>query len=67
LGEIANQIGARRKEMQIVMSSALALICLQGYRFYQGFGSRDLIWLLIGVLLAAVMMWAYARRRRRWF
>jgi hypothetical protein len=54
--------------MQIELNNALALMSWQGYRFYQNFGSRDLIWLIIGVLLAVVAMWGYSRRRRRrWF
>jgi hypothetical protein len=53
--------------MQIAMCNALALMCWQGYPFYQDFGSRDFIWLLIGVVLAVVAMWGYSRRRRRWF
>ena len=53
--------------MQIAMSNALALMCWQGYPFYRDFGSRDLTWLLIGVLLAFAAMWGYSRRRRRWF
>lgn len=53
--------------MQIAMSNVMALMCWQDYRFYQNFGSCDLTWLLIGVLLAFVAMWVYSRRRRRWF
>jgi hypothetical protein len=53
--------------MLIGMSNVLTLMCWQGYRFYQNFGSRDLAWLVIGVLLAAVVLWGYSRRRRRWF
>jgi len=55
------------EEMQIAMSNVMALMCWQDYRFYQNFGSCDLTWLLIGVLLAFVAMWVYSRRRRRWF
>jgi hypothetical protein len=62
-----NEIGVRRKEMQIAMSYALALMCWQGFRYLQDFNSRDLFWLLIGVLLAVVTMVVISRRRRRWF
>jgi hypothetical protein len=65
--ELCNEAGVRREEMQIAMCNALALMYWQGYRFYQNFGSRDLTWLVIGVLLAVVAMWGYSRRRRRWF
>lgn len=53
--------------MQIAMSNALALICWQGYRFYQNFGRRDFIWLLIGVSVTVLVFWGYSRQRRRWF
>jgi LPXTG-motif cell wall-anchored protein len=53
--------------MQMAISNMLALLCWQGYPFYRNFGSRDLTWLLIGVLLAAAAMWIYSRRRRRLF
>jgi hypothetical protein len=60
-------VGVRRKEMQIALSSALALIWWQGFRYLQDFNSRDFFWLLIGVLLAVVTMVVISRRRRRWF
>jgi hypothetical protein len=53
--------------MTITICNALVLMCWQDSRLYQNFGSRDLTWLLIGVLLAFVAMWGYSRRRRRWF
>jgi len=36
--------------MHLATSNALALMF--GYSFYENFGSRDLIWLVIGVVLA---------------
>ena len=53
--------------MQIATSNALASMCWQGLRLLQDFSSRDFTWLCIGVLLTVVVMWAVARRRRRWF
>jgi len=61
------EIGVERKDMQIAMSYALALMCWEGFRYLQNFNSRDLFWLLIGVLLAVVTMVIILRRRRRWF
>jgi hypothetical protein len=53
--------------MRIAMSSALASVGWHGFRFLDDFSSRDFFWLLIGVVLAVVVMWALSRRRRRWF
>jgi len=53
--------------MQFATSNVLALMYRYGYPFYANFGSRDLTWLLIGVLLAFGAMWLYSRRRRGWF
>ena len=53
--------------MHLVTSGALALVYWLGYPFYENFGSRDLTWLLIGVVLAVLVMFVYSRRRRRWF
>jgi hypothetical protein len=61
------EIGERRKEMQIAMSNALALMCWYGFRYLQDFNSRDFFWLVVGVLLAVVTMVVISRRRRRWF
>jgi hypothetical protein len=52
--------------MQIAISNVLALMYWQGLQFFQGFNSRDFIWLLIGAVLAFVMIWGYSKRRRRW-
>jgi len=61
------ETGARKDDMQIPMSNALALVRWHGARFLQDFSSRDFAWLLIGALLAVVVIWALSRRRRRWF
>jgi hypothetical protein len=56
--------------MHFATSNILAVLALMywlAYRHYQIFGSRDLTWLLIRVLLAVVAMLGYSRRRRRWF
>jgi hypothetical protein len=53
--------------MRIAMSNALALMRWHDSRFLQDFSGRDLAWLLIGVLLAVVAIWAFSHRRRRWF
>jgi hypothetical protein len=63
--EAGNEAELRRKEMRIAMSNAL--VCWHGFRFLSDFNSRDFFWLLIGVVLAVVVMWALSRRRRRWF
>ena len=52
--------------MQIAMSHALALMYWREFRFLQDFSSRDMAWLVIGVLLAMGIMWLLARRGRRW-
>ena len=53
------------------MSNALALMRWPAsrslHRFFRGdFRSNDLIWLLIGLVLVVLVVWAL-RRRRRWF
>jgi LPXTG-motif cell wall-anchored protein len=53
--------------MPIAMGNALALMRGHELRFLQDFSSRDFTWLLIGVLLAALAMWGYSRRRRSLF
>jgi hypothetical protein len=53
--------------MAMEMINELALMRIQGFRFLEDFSSRDFVWLLIGVLLAVVAMWAIKRQRRRWF
>jgi len=62
-----NETGARRQEMRIAMSNALALMRWHDFRFLQDFSNRDLAWLLIGALLAGLAIWAFSHRRRRWF
>jgi hypothetical protein len=57
----------RRDKMQIAMSNALALMNWREFRFLQNFSSRDLAWLVIGVLLAMGVMFLLSRQRRRWF
>jgi hypothetical protein len=64
---VGNETGARREEMQIAMCNALVLMRWQGFRTLQDFNGRDFVWLLVGVLLTVVVMWALSRRRRRWF
>jgi len=64
---VCREIGVERKDMQIAMSYALALMCWEGFRYLQNFNSRDFFWLLVGVLLAVVTMVIISRRRRRWF
>ena len=53
--------------MQIAMSYALELMWWEGFRYLQNFNSRDLFWLLVGVLLAVITMVVISRRRRRSF
>jgi LPXTG-motif cell wall-anchored protein len=54
--------------MGMAMSNALALARWHGFRFLDdGITQEDIAWLLIGVVLAAVVIWIYQRRRRRWF
>jgi LPXTG-motif cell wall-anchored protein len=54
--------------MGIAMSNGLALVRWHGFRFLNGgITQGDIAWLLIGVALAVVAIWAYSRRRRRWF
>ncbi len=65
---VGNETGMRREEMRMGMSNALAVMHWQGFRFlHGGFTGRDFAWLLIGVLVAVVVIWALSRRRRRWF
>jgi hypothetical protein len=52
--------------MATVMINELALMRVQGFRFFEDFSSRDFVWLLIGVFLAVAAMWAIKRQRRRW-
>jgi LPXTG-motif cell wall-anchored protein len=57
--------------MGMAMSNALALMRWPAsrslHRFFRGdFRSNDLIWLLIGLVLVVLVVWAL-RRRRRWF
>jgi hypothetical protein len=48
--------------------NALALARWHGFRFIHGGGLQgDLPWLLIGLVLVVVVIWALQRRRRRWF
>ena len=54
-------------KMGIAMSNELALMHVQDLRFFEDFSSSDFTWLLIGVSLAVVAMWAVSRQRRRWF
>ncbi|MDR3725473.1 MAG: hypothetical protein P4K86_00370 [Terracidiphilus sp.] len=52
--------------MGMAMSNALAY--WRGIRFLNGgITQEDIIWLVIGVVLAVVVIWVYQRRRRRWF
>ncbi len=53
--------------MRIAMGNALALMRWHDFRFLQDFSNRDLAWLLIGVFLGVVAIWAFSRRRRRLF
>jgi LPXTG-motif cell wall-anchored protein len=54
--------------MGIAMCNALALLCWRGSRFFHGnFRGNDIVWLLIGVVLAVVVIWALRRRKRRRF
>jgi len=52
--------------MSAAIFSAPALMRWDDLRFLHHFHSRDLAWLLIGVLLAGVAIWLLSRRRRRW-
>jgi hypothetical protein len=66
--DAGNETGVRRKEMRIAMSNVIALVLWRNFRFLDGgFTSRDFSWLVIGALLAAVLIWAFQRQRRRWF
>jgi len=65
--EAGNETGARREEMRVAMSNALALMRWHDSRFLQDFSGRDFGWLLIGVLLAVIAIWVFSRQRRRWF
>ena len=64
---MCREIDVRRKNMQMAMSYALALMYWEGFRYLQNFSSRDLAWLVIGVLLAMGVMFLLSRQRRRWF
>lgn len=65
--DVRNEIAARRKEMRMTMSNALALMRWRDSRFsLGGFTSGDIAWLLIGALLAVLVIWGLSRRRRRW-
>jgi hypothetical protein len=63
----SNETRERKEEMRFAMSDALALMRWHELRFLQDFSGRDFAWLLIGVLLAVVAIWAYSHRRRRLF
>ena len=53
--------------MQFAMNNGLALMRWRDPGFLQDFSGRDFAWLLIGVLLAVVAIWAFSHRRRRLF
>jgi LPXTG-motif cell wall-anchored protein len=54
--------------MHIAISNALALMRWHDFRFLHGnFRGGDFAWLLIGMLLVGVSIWALSRRKRRWF
>ena len=63
---VGSGTGARRKEMQIAISNAFALMRWHNVRFLQDFSNRDFAWLLIGAFLAVIVMWVISRRGRRW-
>jgi LPXTG-motif cell wall-anchored protein len=49
------------------MSNALALTRWHGSRLLHGdFRNGDIAWILFGVALLGVVIWALARRKRRW-
>jgi LPXTG-motif cell wall-anchored protein len=53
--------------MWIVISNSLALLRWHNFRFFHGhFRHGDVIWLVIGLALVGVVVWAFSRRRRRW-
>jgi len=49
------------------LSNMLALVWWRNFRFLHGGLHGDVIWLLIGVVLLIVVIWALSRRKRRWF
>ena len=60
--------GTRREGMGMAMCNALALLRWHGSRFFHGnFRGNDFVWLLIGLVLVVVVIWALRRRKRRRF
>src|SRR5208337_5661546 len=59
--------GTRREKMGNALSNMLALVWWRNFRFLHGGLHGDVIWLLIGVVLLIVVIWALSRRKRRWF
>jgi hypothetical protein len=65
---VGDEAVAWKEEMHIAISNALALMRWHDFRFLHGnFRGGDFAWLLIGMLLVGVSIWALSRRKRRWF
>ncbi len=66
-GHIVERLAALSEGIFAVAMTLLALVRWHGFRsLTEGEMEDKVIWLLIGAALAAVVIWAISRRRRRW-
>lgn len=56
--------------MQIAMTAVTNSLALQRWRhfgfFHHHYRHGDVIWLVIGLVLVGIVVWAFSRRGRRW-
>jgi LPXTG-motif cell wall-anchored protein len=54
--------------MGIAICNALALAFWRGFEsFNSSLTTNNILWMLIGAVIAVLVMWVISRRRRRWF